>query len=48
MRIESMALDFLKDERDIVYLSDLCGFRVPLPALASFNRLALLSDDAAE
>lgn len=48
VRIESMAIDFLKDERDIVYFIDLCGFRVPPSSLVSLNRLALLSGDAIE
>ncbi len=43
VRIEEIAIDFVKDERDIIYFIDVNGFKIF--EFEKISRLALLSDD---
>ena len=43
VRIEEIAIDFIKDERDIIYFVDVNGFKVF--EFEKVSRLALLSDE---
>lgn len=46
VRIEEIAIDFIKDERDVIYLTDVNGFKVF--EYEKVNELALLGDDKLE
>lgn len=43
IRIESIALDFIKDERDVIYFTDVNGFKIQ--DYERIYRLTLMSDD---
>lgn len=43
VRIEEIAIDFIKDERDVIYFLDVNGFKVF--EHAKISKLALLSED---
>lgn len=46
IRIEEIAIDFTKDDRDVIYFLDVNGFSVS--EFEKVSRLALLSDDEQE
>lgn len=43
LRIDEIAIDFIKDERDVIYFTDVNGFKVL--EFEKVSRLALLSDE---